>query len=126
VARVQAPSRGAVASFLGLVRDHHQGQGVERLEYSAYEPMAESEIDCIVSEASHRWNATVAVEHRLGTLEIGDVAVAVAVATPHRGDALDACRYVIEELKQRVPIWKREHYADGSVGWVDQTEAPAS
>ncbi len=119
--QVLAPGNGAVASFVGLVRNHHQGRAVERLEYSAYEPMAEEVINQIVAEATGRWRAAVAVEHRLGTLEVGEVAVAVVAASPHRGEAFDACRYVIEELKKRVPIWKKEHYADGTVDWVDPT-----
>ncbi len=121
MAKVLAPENGAAASFVGLVRNHHQGRAVARLEYSAYEPMAELVIDQIVAEAAERWHAAIAVEHRLGTLEVGDVAVAVVAATAHRGEAFEACRYVIEELKKRVPIWKKEHYADGSVDWVDPT-----
>ena len=118
VARVQAPDRGAVASFLGLVRDHHGGRRVARLEYSAYGPMAEAECARIVGEAEGRWPVRVALEHRLGKLEIGDAAVAVAAAAAHRDEAFAACRFVIEEVKRRVPIWKKEFYADGTVEWV--------
>lgn len=121
LARVLAPGNGAAASFVGLVRNHHQGRAVERLEYSAYEPMAEEIIGQVVAEAAERWSAAIAVEHRLGTLTVGDVAVAVVAASAHRGEAFEACRYVIEQLKKRVPIWKKEHYADGSVDWVDPT-----
>lgn len=123
VAGVLSASNGAAASFLGLVRDHHQGRAVERLMYSAYEPMAEAEIERIVSEAESRWGAAVAVQHRLGTLEVGDVAVAIVAATPHRAAAFEACRYVIEELKRRVPIWKKEQYVDGTADWVDPTRS---
>jgi molybdopterin synthase catalytic subunit len=115
---VQSPSRGGVACFLGTVRDHHGGRAVLRLDYSAYVPMAEAEIARIVAEAESRWDVRVAVHHRLGRLAIGDTAVAIAVASAHRDEAFVACRYVIEELKRRVPIWKREVYADGSVEWV--------
>lgn len=115
------PADGAVASFLGLVRDHHDGRGVTRLEYSAYEPMADGEVGRIVREAEARWTVRIAVRHRLGSLEIGDIAVAVVVASAHRAPAFEACRYVIEEVKRRVPIWKKEFYADGSIGWVDPT-----
>jgi molybdopterin synthase catalytic subunit len=115
---VQSPARGGVASFLGTVRDHHGGRTVLRLDYSAYVPMAEAEIARIVAEAESRWDVGVAVQHRLGRLEIGDTAVGVAVASAHRDEAFVACRYVIEELKRRVPIWKREVFADGSVEWV--------
>jgi molybdopterin synthase catalytic subunit len=122
VARVSSAERGGVATFLGLVRNHHAGRAVLHLEYSAYAPMAEAECERIVAEARERWpEAAVALEHRIGALAIGDVAVAVAAAAPHRAEAFDACRYVIEELKRRVPVWKREHYADGTVGWVDPT-----
>ena len=123
VAQVQAPDLGGVASFLGLVRDHHEGRGVLRLDYSAYGPMAEAECGRIVAEAESRWQVAVALEHRIGTLQVGDVAVAVAAAGAHRDEAFAACRYVIEEVKRRVPIWKREYYADGTVGWVDPTAA---
>ena len=112
LARVQSPSRGGVAVFLGQVRDHQDGRAVARLEYSAYGPMAEAE---------RRWNVAVALAHRTGSLAIGDLAVAVVAASAHRADAFTACRFVIEELKRRVPIWKREQYADGTIAWVDPT-----
>lgn len=118
---VGAPDRGGVAAFVGMVRDHHGGREVLRLEYSAYEPMAEAEAARIIGEAEARWPVKVALAHRLGDLAIGDAAVAIAAAGAHRAEAFDACRYVIEELKVRVPIWKKEHYADGSVVWVDPT-----
>lgn len=123
VGRVSAPERGAVACFLGVVRDHHDGKSVRRLEYSAYGPMAEAECGRIVAEACARWDADIALEHRTGMLEVGDAAVAIAAAAPHRNAAFAACRHVIEEVKRRVPIWKREYYADGTVGWVDPTQA---
>ena len=118
VTRVEAPERGAVASFLGLVRDHHGGRKVGRLEYSAYGPMAEAECTRIVAEAEARWPVRVALEHRIGALEIGDPAVAVAAGGAHRDEAFAACRFVIEEVKRRVPIWKKEFYADGTIEWV--------
>lgn len=118
VARVQAADRGGVTSFLGLVRDHHGDRAVTRLEYSAYAPMAEAECTRIVAEAEARWPVRVALEHRIGTLEIGDAAVAIAAAGAHRDEAFAACRFVIEEVKRRVPIWKKEFYADGTIEWV--------
>lgn len=121
IARVRAPGRGAIASFLGVVRNHQENRRVERLEYSAYAPMAERECERIVAEAGERWDAAVALEHRIGRLEIGDTAVAVVAAAAHREPAFAACRFVIEEVKRRVPIWKREHYGDGAVAWVDPT-----
>lgn len=118
-AAVQAPHRGGVAAFVGLVRDHHQGRAVLRLDYSAYGPMAEAECGRIVAEAEARWSVAVALQHRVGALAIGDAAVAVVVASAHREEAFAACRHVIEEVKRRVPVWKREYYADGTVAWVD-------
>lgn len=120
-ARVVLPVHGGVVTFVGAVRNHHAGRPVVRLEYSAYAPMADAEFARIIAEAEERWPARVAAEHRVGTLEVGDVAVVVVAAASHRDAAFDACRYVIEELKRRVPIWKREHYADGTAGWVDPT-----
>jgi molybdopterin synthase catalytic subunit len=121
VASVQSPERGGVAVFLGQVRNHHEGRGVVGLEYSAYEPMAEAECARILAEARSRWDAAVTLRHRIGALSVGDAAVAVVAASAHRESAFAACRYVIEEVKRRVPIWKREHYADGSLAWVDPT-----
>ena len=121
IGAVTSPSRGGVATFLGLVRDHHAGHSVIELEYEAYGPMAEAECARIVSEAQGRWPVQVAVQHRVGKLVIGDTAVAIAAAGPHRDEAFEACRYIIEELKRRVPIWKRERYSDGSEAWVDPT-----
>jgi molybdopterin synthase catalytic subunit len=121
LAAAQSPERGGIAVFLGLVRNHHGGRAVLRLDYSAYAPMAEAECARIVAEAEARWDAAVALRHRTGGLEIGEAAVAVVAASAHREAAFAACRFVIDEVKRRVPIWKREHYADGSVAWVDPT-----
>lgn len=118
LALVLSPERGGVACFLGTVRNHHRGREVVQLEYSAYGPMAEAECGRIVAEAESRWEVAVALRHRVGELEIGDTAVAIAAASAHRDEAFLACRYVIEEVKRRVPIWKREVYADGNVEWV--------
>jgi molybdopterin synthase catalytic subunit len=125
--QVTDPARGAVVTFLGLVRNHHLGRRVIALTYSAYQPMAEAVSAELVAEAEARWSVRVALKHRIGALQIGDTAVAIAVAGDHRDEALAACRHLIEELKRRVPIWKQETYADGSVLWVDPTvSAPAS
>jgi molybdopterin synthase catalytic subunit len=108
--------------FLGLVRDHHQGRGVLGLDYSAYAPMVEAETARIISEAEGGGQrARVVVQHRVGALTVGDTAVAVVAASAHRAEAFDACRYVIEELKKRVPVWKKEMFVDGTVEWVDPT-----
>jgi molybdopterin synthase catalytic subunit len=118
LAGVASPERGAIASFFGIVRNHQEGRAVLRLEYSAYEPMVETECARIVGEAHDRWDVAVALVHRVGELEVGDTAVAIAAASAHRDQAFLACRYVIEEVKRRLPIWKREFYADGSAEWV--------
>jgi molybdopterin synthase catalytic subunit len=121
IAQVESPVRGGVACFLGAVRNIQDGRKVLRLEYSAYAPMAEAECARIVAEAESRWDCAVALAHRVGTLEVGDTAVAIAAASPHRDEAFAACRYVIEEVKRRVPIWKREFFGDGTVEWVGTT-----
>ncbi len=123
IAAVQTPERGGIAVFVGVVRDHQAGRTVARLEYSAYEPMAEAECARIVAEAAARWPVSVAMQHRLGALAIGDVAVVVAAASAHRAEAFAACRSVIDAVKRRVPVWKKEFYADGTVAWVDPTDA---
>ncbi|MGY8693209.1 MAG: molybdenum cofactor biosynthesis protein MoaE [Verrucomicrobiia bacterium] len=116
---------GAYASFEGWVRNHNEGQAVEALEYSAYKPLAEKEGQRIISEAIKRFGIeSAACVHRIGPLAIGDIAVWVGVSSPHRGAAFDACRYIIDETKDRVPIWKREHYQSGKTEWVNcHTEA---
>ena len=119
--QVVGAEQGGVVTFIGAVRNHHAGRQVVRLEYSAYGSMADQEIARILEEAASRWPARVAAEHRVGTLEVGDAAVIVVAAAAHRDAAFDACRYVIEQMKRRVPIWKREHYVDGTAGWVDPT-----
>lgn len=129
LARVSSPTVGAVASFLGTVRNVNDNRAVTGIEYSAYEEMAEREMRAIVSEAAAQVDGVppmIAIEHRLGELSLGDISVAIAVSHARRAPALDACRYVIEQLKKRVPIWKREHYADGSRAWVDNRSAAAS
>lgn len=117
---VASPAHGATSLFLGTVRDVNDGRGVTGIEYSAYAAMAEAELARIASEAVARFGVdALVVEHRTGELGLGDVSVAIAVAHAHRASALDATRFVIEELKKRVPIWKREHYTDGAREWVD-------
>ncbi len=121
-AQVSGNGNGAIVLFLGTVRDSNDGRAVTGIEYSAYRSMAEREVAAIVAEASADFDTTdIVVEHRVGVLAVGDVSVAIAVAHPHRAAAYDASRYVIDEIKRRVPIWKREHYADGSHEWVDPT-----
>lgn len=111
---------GASILFVGTVRDINDGSPVTALDYSAYTDMAETELAAIVLEASERWSTPdIVVEHRIGSLGLGDASVAIAVAHPHRGEAYEASRYIIEELKRRLPVWKREHYVDGRSEWVN-------
>jgi|SRR5690242_10206500 len=120
--RVNNTRNGATVLFLGIVRDVNDGRDVTGIEYTAYRSMAERELATIIEEAAAIADTNdVAVEHRLGELGIGDCSVAVAVGHPHRGRAFDAARYVIEQLKKRVPIWKREQYLDGTREWVRAT-----
>ncbi|HXT17830.1 MAG TPA: molybdenum cofactor biosynthesis protein MoaE [Gemmatimonadaceae bacterium] len=115
-------ANGAAIVFVGTVRNVNDGHTVTGMEYSAYRGMAERELDAIAREAVECFGSDdIVVEHRIGTLALGDASVVIAVAHPHRGKAYDASRYVIEELKKRVPIWKREHYVDGRREWVDPT-----
>lgn len=118
LAAVEGPSEGGVVLFVGRVRDHAAGRTVTHLDYEAYGGMAESELNALAREArASHGAARVALVHRTGRLAIGDVAVAVAVASSHRGEAFAACRWLIDTLKQRVPIWKKEWYADGGQ-WI--------
>ena len=120
-------ANGAVLLFLGVVRDMNDGRSVTGIEYSAYEPMAQAELASIAVEAAERFGTPdIAIEHRLGDLDLEDASVGIAVAHPHRGAAYDASRWIIEELKRRVPIWKRERYVDGTREWVDPLGRPAA
>ncbi|MBW3570848.1 MAG: molybdenum cofactor biosynthesis protein MoaE [Gemmatimonadetes bacterium] len=113
------PADGAALLFWGVVREQNDGRAVSQLEYSAYGPMAQREMLRIADEARARFGTgAIHVVHRVGRLEIGEASVAIAVASPHRGEAYEASRYVIEQLKQRVPVWKREGYLDGHAEWV--------
>jgi molybdopterin synthase catalytic subunit len=121
VAEVADAACGATVVFVGTVRDMNDGRSVTGIEYTAYAEMAERELGAIAEEVARRFAPLrVAVEHRIGELDIGDASVAIAVAHAHRAPAIDGMRYVIEELKRRVPIWKREHYVDGAREWVGQ------
>ncbi|HEY2851643.1 MAG TPA: molybdenum cofactor biosynthesis protein MoaE [Gemmatimonadaceae bacterium] len=119
IERVGRAANGAAVLFLGNVREVNEGLEVTGIEYTAYRSMAERELASIVEEAAAVGDTNdVAVEHRLGELVVGECSVAVAVGHPHRGRAFETARYVVEELKRRVPIWKREHYVDGTREWV--------
>jgi molybdopterin synthase catalytic subunit len=113
-------SCGALVVFEGWIRDHNEGQAVERLEYEVYRPVAEKEGARIIDEAIERFGVEHAIcIHREGLLELGDIAVIVCVSSPHRSEAFDACRYIIDETKSRLPIWKKEHYVSGISEWVN-------
>ena len=113
-------TRGATALFVGTVRSVNEGREVKAIEYTAYETMAEREMSTVLAEAEQRNEGVVLVaEHRIGILAVGDASIAIVAAHEHRGRALDALRYAIDEIKSRAPIWKREMYADGSESWVD-------
>ena len=125
IAQVRSPEYGAISSFIGTVRELNDGRKVSGIEYSAYTAMAEVELTRIIDEAEERFGVdALVVEHRTEQLELGDVSVAIVVAHAHRAPALDCTRFVIEEIKKRVPIWKMEHYQDGTREWVDPTRAP--
>jgi molybdopterin synthase catalytic subunit len=126
LARVRHPHAGAVVLFLGTVRDHVTGPRVLHLDYEAYERMAVAEMQRIAGEVTQRWPVVgVALEHRVGRLEVGEVSVAVAVSAPHRKDAFEAGRYAIDALKVRVPIWKKEVW-EGGARWVGSEEGETS
>ncbi len=120
LSEVGRPDSGATAVFVGTARDHSDGKdGVTHLEYDAYVERVEASLETIAREAAVRWPVLAAVvEHRMGVVETGQPSVVVAVSTAHRGDAFEAARYIIEELKQRAPIWKREHWPGGAE-WVE-------
>ncbi|GAA1687516.1 molybdenum cofactor biosynthesis protein MoaE [Microbacterium sediminicola] len=119
IAAVSGPSTGAVATFLGTVRDHDPGAAgeVTLLEYSAH-PDAERILGEIAAACGEGVECTVAVSHRIGELQIGDAAVVVAVGSPHRAEAFEVCRAVIERIKTELPVWKRQHDASGTASWV--------
>lgn len=120
LARVGRPEDGAVAFFAGVVRNENQGRPVSGMEYEGYDEMAGKELAAIVGEAAERaGGGRVAAVHRLGRLAIGEVSVAIAVSAPHRAEAFDAARYIIEEIKKRLPVWKREHYLDRDAEWLE-------
>jgi molybdopterin synthase catalytic subunit len=114
---------GAVATFLGLVRNHNKGRRVRYLEYEAYEPLARRTFERIAAEIGSRWpGAAVGLHHRIGRLEIGEASVVIATASAHRADAFAACRYTIERVKQIAPIWKREFFEGGDM-WIEGATA---
>jgi molybdopterin synthase catalytic subunit len=127
VAHVRRPGAGGIATFLGVVRDESEGRAVTRLDYSAYDAMAKREMRKIADELEAEMEGVrVSAIHRVGELGVGDAAIACAASAPHRGEAFRACRALIDRIKERVPIWKREWGPDGVawVGWVDARCSP--
>ena len=119
VEEVRDPSAGAIATFVGTTRDRSRGRTVTHLEYDAYPEMAERKMRQILDEVAQRWpEQRAAIVHRVGKLEVGEASVVIAVASPHRGESFEACRYVIDRVKQEVPIWKKEVFTDGEA-WVE-------
>ncbi len=124
-ARIRRPEDGAVAVFEGVVRNHSRGRRTLYLEYEAYEPMAGKQLESLAAQALEKFQVRdLAIVHRLGHLDIGETSVAIVVASAHRGAAFDACRWLIDTLKNTVPIWKKEYFEDGAV-WADGEPFPA-
>jgi molybdopterin synthase catalytic subunit len=122
LAAAARPDCGAVALFLGTTRDHHEGRRVVRLAYEAHGPMALAALGAIEREAVRRFGAgSCRIVHRLGDVPVGEPSVAVIVVSAHRGPAFDACRWAMDELKRSVPIWKKEHFAEGDAAWAGGT-----
>jgi molybdopterin synthase catalytic subunit len=117
---VGGPDDGAAVLFLGTVRSENEGRPVHGLRYEAYQAMAETELAAIVRDVQERTGVErIVAVHRVGELQVGAVSVAIAASSPHRADAFDAARAVIEEIKRRLPVWKHEHYADGAARWLE-------
>ena len=118
IEKVIIPESGGIDVFIGTVRNHTKGKEVLHLEYEAYIPMAEKEIERILNSVADQWKVYKAVvHHRIGHLGIGEKAIVIAVSAAHRAEAFEACRFIIEEIKQTVPIWKKEIFKDGEI-WV--------
>lgn len=123
-ASVGRAASGAVVTFVGTTRDHHEGRRVTRLEYEAFVPMALRELERIAATAHEQWPVeAVAVVHRIGVVPVGEASVVIAVSAAHRDAAFTACRFVIDRLKQVVPIWKKEHYEGGEI-WIGAQSGP--
>jgi molybdopterin synthase catalytic subunit len=117
-ARVSEVSNGGICSFIGQVRRSSRGRDVAYLEYEAYVPMARKQLARIAEEAAEKWGCDIAIEHRIGRMELGEASVVVAAGSPHRAPAFEACRWCIDTLKETVPIWKREVCPDGTY-WIE-------
>ena len=125
VSAVTTPEHGAVVTFEGIVRNHSRNESVSHLEYQAYAPLAHTELERIIAEAAAQWKVRCAIGHRIGRVDAGDCSVIVAVSSPHRGDSFEACRWLMEALKSRVPIWKKE-FTDNGAQWIEGSDAVPS
>lgn len=127
VRQAQTPAAGAVLLFLGITRQHTAGRDTTQLTYDAYQEMAEREMASLEAEARERWGLVeCGIMHRLGVVPLGEASVAIVVASPHRRAAFEAGEWLIDTLKERVPIWKQEHWADGTSEWIHPTNAVVS
>ena len=127
LAKVGSDEDGAALLFIGVVRDHAEGRKVTGMRYDVYAEMATEVLREIALEASIPLGTDrIAVAHRFGELKIGDISVGIAVSSPHRAEAYEASRFVIEEIKKRLPVWKKEHYVDGVSEWVEGTIPPSA
>lgn len=122
---VSGPANGAVVTFVGQVRNHSRGRRVAYLEYDAYVPMAEKLLKRLAAEASERWPVDAVIEHRIGRMDVGEASVVICVGSAHRAEAFEACRWLIDTLKETVPIWKKEVGPDGSY-WVEGDDVVAA
>ncbi|HCO14474.1 MAG: hypothetical protein CME27_05025 [Gemmatimonadetes bacterium] len=127
LSRVGSDEDGAAILFIGVVRNHADGRSVSGMRYDSYIDMAQRELTSIAAEAAERLGTDrLAVEHRIGELHVGEISVAIAVSSPHRAESFDATRYIIEEIKKRLPVWKKEYYEDGTDSWVEGTPPPGT
>ena len=120
--QVSSVANGAVCTFVGQVRENSRGRQVSFLEYNAYVPMAVKQMTRLAEEAEEKWGCVVAIQHRIGRIELGEASVVISVGSPHRAQAFDACRWCIDTLKETVPIWKREVCPDGAF-WIEGEDA---
>lgn len=116
---VKSERCGAVDLFIGAVRNHHEGKKVEAVTYEAFAPLAVKTLEEIRMKAESDHGARVSIAHRIGTLQVGEISLCVAAAAPHRVEAYNACRQAVEQIKARLPVWKKEHYADGGSAWLE-------
>jgi molybdopterin synthase catalytic subunit len=117
-AEVSSPKHGAVSTFVGVVRAVHAGRRVKGIEYDCFIPLAENELARILAAAEKKWPAHVEAAHRVGSLRVGEASVAVAAGSMHRAEAFEACRWTIDEIKRRLPVWKKERYLQGEGRWL--------